>query len=115
MALSAQYRAFIRDALSGLGCVEIRSMFGGAGVFLDGVMFAILADTGLYLKCDDTNRPDFEQAGTTPFTYSSKGKQVAMGYWLVPEYLFEDGDEMTTWAGKAHRVALAAKTGPKGR
>lgn len=104
MAISAEYKSYIAELLSPLGAVEVKSMFGGAGAFLDGVMFAILAD-GLYFKVDDLNRPDYEQAGSEPFTYEKNGKAMQMSYWLAPDELYDDPDAMTIWARKAHDAA----------
>ena len=71
--------------LSGLGPVTIRNMFGGAGVYADGVMFAILVDDVLYLKADESSQRAFESEGMGPFTYRPAGKgPVAMRYWEVP-------------------------------
>jgi TfoX N-terminal domain len=42
MPVSAAYRSFIQDLLADFGPVSIRHMFGGAGIYADGVMFAIL-------------------------------------------------------------------------
>ncbi len=106
MATSLQYRDYIKECLSGLGDVSVRSMFGGAGVFLDGVMFGLIADEVLYFKVDDTNKPDFMAEDMSPFTYSGKGRPVEMSYWTAPDRLFDEPDEMTDWARKAFDVAL---------
>jgi DNA transformation protein and related proteins len=52
MAVTDGYKEFVRDLLSGFGPVTIRNMFGGAGIYADGVMFAILVDDTLYLNAD---------------------------------------------------------------
>ncbi len=116
MATTDEYRRFIAEQLEGLGAVRIEPMFGGAGVFLDDLMFAILVDDGLYFKVDDGNRGDFEARGMTPFVYQAKGKEVAMSYWRAPDFLYDDGEAMTQWARNAHGGALAqAKQRKTGR
>ena len=70
-------------------------MFGGAGVFRDGIMFGLIADETLYFKIDDTIKGDFEAEGSEPFVYTKAGKATAMSYWRVPERLYEDADAMT--------------------
>lgn len=107
MTTSPEYRAFVEEQLAPLGPVTIRAMFGGAGVYSDGVMFALIADDELYFKADETTVPDFEAEGCGPFTYESKGKPIRMSYWKCPERLFEDPDEMADWARRA--IAIAAK------
>ena len=52
MAVTEGFKNFVRDLFADFGPVTIRNMFGGAGVYADGVMFAILAEDTLYLKTD---------------------------------------------------------------
>jgi DNA transformation protein and related proteins len=110
MPLRDGFKDFIKDQLADFGPVTIRNMFGGAGIYADGVMFAILADDVLYLKADDTTQRAFESEGMRPFTYQPAGKApVAMSYWEVPPRLLEEPDELVSWAREAHRIAHASK------
>ncbi len=110
MAASAEYLDFIKEQLSGFGPVTVRRMFGGAGVFRDGLMFALIAEETLYLKADDASRAEFEALSLPPFTYGAKGgKRTVMSYWRVPEACLDDRDEMTKWARKAFAAALRAQ------
>jgi DNA transformation protein len=110
MLVSTAYKSFVQDLLADFGPVSIRHMFSGAGVYADGVMFAILADDTLYLKADEVSARAFAAEGKGPFTYRPKGRgQVALSYWEVPERLLDDPDELVTWARRAHAIALAAK------
>jgi len=110
MAPSNGFKDFIKDQLAAFGPVSIRNMFGGAGVYADGVMFAILADDTLYLKADDISARAFKAEGMTPFTYTPEGKApVAMSYWEVPPRLLEEPEELAIWAHQAHGIARAGK------
>ncbi|MDJ0514544.1 MAG: TfoX/Sxy family protein [Methyloceanibacter sp.] len=110
MSASDGFQEFLKDQLSGFGPIAIRRMFGGAGVYADNVMFALIADDTLYLKADDTNIPAFEAEGMQPFTYTAKGrKPISMSYWEVPPRLLEEPGELAEWARVAHRVACATK------
>ena len=109
MPASEDFKAFIADQLAGFGPVSIRNMFGGAGIYADGVMFAILADDTLYLKANETTAPAFEAEGMGPFEYEKGEKTVAMSYWEVPPRLLEEPDELAEWAREAHRIAYAGK------
>lgn len=60
-------------------------------------------------KVGDTNRPDYEAAGASPFTYESKGKQVTMSYWQVPEEILEDPEMLKVWAEKAYQEVREQK------
>lgn len=114
MTVSASYKSFLAELLAGMGPVQIRSMFGGGGVFLDGVMFALIADETLYLKADHSTTDAFEAEGMAPFAYDKKGKAAVMSYWQIPDRLLDDPDELVCWARDALAIA-AAKKRPKQR
>ena len=112
MAASAGFLAFLEEQLNGLGPVSIRRMFSGAGVFADGVMFALVSNDTLYFKADETTRADFEAEGMDAFTYATKGgRNTLISYWRAPERLFDEPDEMLAWARKA--LATAQRSGTK--
>jgi DNA transformation protein and related proteins len=107
MSSSAEFAEFLKEQLRGFGPVTIRRMFGGAGVYLDKLMFGLIADEVLYLKADDTSRPEFEAEGLGPFVYDAKGgKNIVMSYYRAPERCLDDAEEMTLWARKAYAAAL---------
>jgi len=111
MTASNGFVELVKDALSGLGPVSVRRMFGGAGVYADGVMFGLIADDTLYLKADDATQRAFEAEGQGPFVYAGRGRTIAMSYWRIPERLLDDSEEMVEWArgalGVARRKAAA--------
>ena len=110
MAVTEGFKNFVRDLLADFGPVTIRNMFGGAGIYADGVMFAILVDDTLYLKADEVSARAFAAEGKGPFTYRPKDRApIAMSYWEAPERLLDDPEELVAWARRAHAVALAAK------
>ncbi len=89
--------------------VRARAMFGGHGIYKDDLMFAIIVDDELYFKTGDTNRKDFESAGSEPFVYQAKGKKrVTMSYWKLPAKLMDDRDLLLEWMEKAVLVARSA-------
>ena len=117
MAVSSTYKDFIAGLLEPVGPVSIKRMFGGAGVYAEGVTFAIIDDDVMYLKVDDATRPKFESAGMGPFTYTSKSGQHALSsYWRCPERLYDEPEELQDWARESIAVArraAAAKPKPK--
>jgi DNA transformation protein len=113
MAVSEGFKEFIRELLADFGPVIIRNMFGGAGVYADGVMFAILANDVIYLKTNAVSAFAFASEGMTPFTYQPKGKApIALPYWEVPPRLLETPEELAAWAREAHRIASETKAKP---
>jgi DNA transformation protein len=94
----------IGELFSSFGPVTVRRMFGGAGIFADGLMIALISSGDIFLKADDESSAAFEREGLKPFTYGAKRKRVVMSYWRLPDRLLDDPDELAQWA----RVALAA-------
>jgi DNA transformation protein len=110
MAVSAEYKEFVAEQLEPLGTVRIRNMFGGAGVYLDDLMFGLIVGETLFFKVDERNRADYEAEDSGPFIYEPpSGKTIAMSYYELPERLYDEPDELTDWARKALDAALAAK------
>jgi len=107
--MPSAYVDFVLDALGDWHKVTSRRMFGGYGLYCQGLMFALIIDETLYFKADNSNRAAFEQAGCAPFVYLVKGKPVALSYWQVPPDLFDDSDQLGQWAQKAYQVALRAQ------
>jgi DNA transformation protein and related proteins len=84
-------------------------MFGGRGIYADGLMFAIVTKGVIYLKADSQTIPTFEKEGLKPFTYAAKGrKQVSLSYWRMPDRLYDDADELARWAREAVMAAQRA-------
>lgn len=52
---------FIHDLFQPFGAVTVRRMFGGAGLFADGVMFGLVSGGQIYLKADATTMTCFER------------------------------------------------------
>ena len=95
----------IHDLLSELDGIQARAMFGGWGVYKDGVIFAIIVDDQLYFKVGDTNKSNYQQRGSQPFTYESRGKSISMSYWEVPADVMDDRDEIKRWAEESHHIS----------
>ncbi len=105
MVASDSFAEFVREQLAPLGRVTMRRMFGKTGVFCDGLMFGMVTDNTLYLRVDDHNRTAFKEAESfPPLNYEKKGSTIDLSFWRAPERLFDEPDELVTWA----RVALAA-------
>jgi DNA transformation protein len=105
MVASETYAEFLREQLAPLGRVTLRRMFGKTGVFCDGVMLGMVTDNMLYLRVDDHNREAFKEAESFPsLSYEKGGNTIDLSFWRAPERLFDEPDELVTWA----RLALAA-------
>jgi DNA transformation protein len=106
----AELKLLLEELLAPLGPVMLKRMFGGYGVFLDGLMFGLVSDDRLYFKTSEVSRAAFEAEGLGPFTYTKKGATAVLtSYWQVPDRLLDDSDELVEWARTAQRCAAAAK------
>jgi DNA transformation protein and related proteins len=115
MTVDSEFVAFVVESLRPLGPVSARRMFGGHGIFMDGLMFGLVADAQLYLKVDAGNCAAYEAEGLQPFTYSGKGRPVAMSYREAPSAGFDDPDILCEWARAAYAAALRTDARRAGR
>jgi DNA transformation protein len=114
MVASDTFAEFLREQLAPLGRVTLRRMFGKTGVFCDAVMFGMVTENTLYFRVDDQNRVTFKEAESfPPLNYEKKGCTIDLSFWRVPERLFDEPDELVTWAQAALAAArrVAAKRG----
>jgi DNA transformation protein and related proteins len=111
---------FIRELFAPFGAVTVKRMFGGAGIYSEGFMFALVFDGAIFLKVDEASIPDFEREGSRPFVYTrakTPGRvgRASMAYWRLPERLYDDPDELAVWAGRALAIAEQRKGSPRAR
>src|ERR1700722_9056451 len=111
---------FIVELFAPFGRVTIRRLFGGAGLFAEGLMLGLVFDGAIFLKVDDASIPDFEREGSVPFVYArakSPGRvgRHSLSYWRLPERLYDDPDELVSWAQRALAIAERRKRAPRKR
>ena len=106
--MSDDFVDYVMELFGPFGTVTARRMFGGHGVYLDGLMFAIVSADTLYLKADDMSRNEFEQAGCEMFSYARQGKRAALSFFQAPGDAMESPELMLPWARSAYAAALRA-------
>jgi len=111
MAVSESYRDFVLEQLGWVTPVTARSMFGGVGLYAEGLFFALIAEDRLYFKVDDMTRLEFERLGMESFR--PFGEETAMGTFEVPADVMEDPMQLALWMRKALDVAAKAKRGKR--
>jgi len=104
--MSRDYLDYLHDLFSAFAPVTTRAMFGGHGVYRDGVIIGIVIGEILYLKVDALTRRAFEARDCAPFVVETKGKAVAMSYWSVPEDALDSPQDFRPWAQRAWAAAL---------
>jgi DNA transformation protein len=104
MPVSEEYLDYVVDQLGCLGPVTAKRMFGGVGLYQDGLFFGLIAGDVVYFKVDDENRRDYEAAASKPFQPYGDAS-YSMGYYEVPVDVLEDSDRLRLWAGRAVAAA----------
>ena len=92
------YVDHVRDLLASIPDLRFRRMFGGTGVYSGPRMFGLIAQDQLYIKADEASRPGFQDAGSAPFVFESKGRVTATSYWRIPASAEDDAAEAERWA-----------------
>jgi len=95
------------ETLRPLGEPAARRMFGGVGLYLDGVFFGLVAEGVLYFKVDAATIEDYRAAGMPAFRPYADRPAVELGYREVPLEVQEDRARFLEWARRA--LAAAAR------
>ena len=102
MAVSDEERENVRDLFAGLGPVEVRRMFGGAGVWLGDACFALIVDGSIWMRADEELGRAYTEAGSEQWVYEGRHRAaVTMPYWRLPDAALDDPDEAAGWARRS--------------
>ncbi len=102
--------AAIEEMFESLGRISIRRLFGGKGIYFEGVIIAIEYEGGILLKGDDQSAAALEAAGGKRWGYQARsGKLTYMPYWSVPETAFDDPDDMAQWVRLAYEAGCGIR------
>jgi DNA transformation protein and related proteins len=108
MSEKQQMADHIIDLLTPFAACQAKGMFGGYGIFRDGLMFGLITEGDFYLKADDENRDKFEEAGCQRFCYYKQDKPYYLSYHIAPESIFDDEESMIEWINQSWQAALRA-------
>ena len=101
MKASPEYLDFVMEKLSPIGDIKSRAMFGGYGIFCEGLMFALISEDTLYFKVNESNRDMYKRAQSTQFPHG-------ISYWEVPSDVFEEDTMLHEWANISIEIAQEA-------
>src|SRR6185295_5647910 len=105
MALSAEYRDYLKELFACIGPITFKRAFSGEAMMAGGAMVGYFIGDRLHLRTDAQSRPLYEAEGSEPFTFM-KGKEVIVtSYMTLPERLFDEPDELVGWARRAYDAA----------
>lgn len=110
MGSSKDYAQYVtEDLMAEIDGISARAMFGGFGMYKDGIIFGLIIENQLYFKVDETNVEKYKNAGSKPFEYDKRGKATTFGYWLVPETILDNLEELRMWVEESAEISLKAK------
>jgi DNA transformation protein len=108
-----RFHDFVKELFAGMGPIQVKRMFGGAGVYAEGLMFGLLADDAIHIRAkDDAMQRELRAEGSGPFIWTPqsgphKGEHIDLGYWRLPDSALDDPDEAAKWGRKALALAKA--------
>lgn len=105
----SDFVSYLEEVFSEFGDIQSRKMFGGHGIYHQGLMFGLVADDELYLKADPSSLAEYQAHGCSAFEYTKNSKTFKMSYYLAPETIFDDPNEAKKWADLAYESALRQK------
>ena len=106
MKKHSEFIEILKETFEEFALIDVRKMFGGYGIYHDGIMFGLVENNILYLKADETTQKHFESRGLSQFQYNRAGKVVKMSYYMAPEEIYDDREKTAVWARRAYEVAL---------
>jgi DNA transformation protein len=109
MAVQAQYLAYVLEQLAGLGALRPNRMFGGIGLYSDGLFFGLIDDDTLFFKTSDANIAAYRARSMPKFMPFPDKTGAVMGYHQVPADVIEDAETLVQWARQSVAVALTAQ------
>jgi DNA transformation protein len=107
--MSQEFCDYLCEVFEPFAPVQGKRMFGGYGLFVDKLMFGLVADNSLYLKVDEASKTDFLKLDLQPFTYVKNNKPMQMSYYQAPEEIYEDNQLAGIWFNRAYAAALRSK------
>ena len=105
----SEFTRYLREVFELFGPISARKMFGGYGIYHQGLMFGLVADDTLYLKADAQNVAHFQELGLEPFEYPRQGKMMKLSYYLAPEEIMDDRELAAIWAQRSFAAAVRGK------
>jgi DNA transformation protein len=115
MTVQAQYLAYILEQLAGLTTLRSNRMFGGIGLYSDGLFFGLIDDDTLFFKTDDSNIAPYRDRQMPRFMPFPDRPEAVLGYHQVPAEVIEDAEALVDWARKSVAVALRSQAAKAAR
>lgn len=110
MGIKAGYLGYVLDQLSGLSEVVAKRTSGGVGLYTGDAIFALIEGEAVYLHVDELSRPEFVACGMPQLPQQQTATDmITTNYYQVPDDVLGDASQLTVWARRAVRAALAER------
>jgi DNA transformation protein and related proteins len=109
MAVQPSYLEYVLEQLAGLPALRPNRMFGGIGLYSDGIFFGLIDDDTLFFKTGESNVASYRERNMPRFMPFPDRPDAALGYHQVPADVIEDADALREWARRSVAVALAVQ------
>lgn len=109
MPRRSEFLEWVTGQLAGLGAISARAMFGGHGLYCNGLFIAIVTGERLYFKADTQSQARFEACGLRRFQHTVRGKPVQLMYYEAPAEAYDDAQVMSDWGQLALVAAVRAR------
>ena len=107
MAVQPSYLEYVLEQLAALPALRSNRMFGGIGLYSDGVFFGLIDDDTLFFKTNDSNIAPYRERNMPRFMPFPDRPDAVLGYHQVPADVIEDAETLVTWARSSVAVAVA--------
>lgn len=104
----SDYIEFLKEVFELLGSVNARKMFGGYGLYHNGLMIGLVERDTLYLKVDEVSNSQFIDRELLQFEYEKAGKRIKMSYYAAPDEIYDDPEQALIWGRLAYQAAVRA-------
>lgn len=94
MAADPALIEWVAEAMEPVGTVTHRRMMGGATLYCDGTVFAIVAMDALWFKADGASDAEWDAMDCPRFTVEMAGRTASMNYRRAPDAVYDDADEL---------------------
>jgi DNA transformation protein and related proteins len=109
MTVQPQFLAYVLEQLAGLSALRSNRMFGGIGLYSDGLFFGLIDDDTVYFKTAESNIAPYRERNMPRFMPFPDRPESVLGYHQVPADVIEDAETLADWARLSVAVALAAR------
>src|SRR5688500_18152925 len=109
MPVQPQFLAYVLEQLAGLNGLRTNRMFGGIGLYSEGLFFGLIDDDTVFFKANDSNVARYRERNMPRFMPFPDRPEAVLGYHQVPADVIEDPELLVEWARLSVAVALASK------